>query len=189
MTAEVEFEPVELFRFLAKDEGYRPTSADYAWMYEALKRLTGSTIRTNIPTGGTVTRGEFSIIESYEVISIREESHVPRIVQVRISTWCQRAIQALEFQRMNPEYLEVRKPIERRLYEIALHHTQGRRTWGASLEYLMLHVGTRERKRDFIQRIDDLAERNGIPDFRIQRFGSQVLFIPDPLAENPCRGG
>lgn len=172
----VEFSPAELFRFVKQSSGYRPHGKDHNWLKEGLRRLTGSTIYTNIPTGGRRTTQEFSMIERYEILS--SESGRAKKIAVWLSEWCYRSILARETHQMAPEYLAVRKPLERRLYELATRHCQGRRTWGASIGWLILHTGSLDRERDFKRRIEQIQKDDRMPEYKIQIFGERVIFTP-----------
>jgi len=93
----------------------------YEQLRGAFKRLQGTQIETNILTGGTEELEIFSLIDRVKIVRESREGRMQE-VEVRLSDWVFGAIQAKEVLTLNRRYFRLRKPLERRLYEIARKH-------------------------------------------------------------------
>ena len=93
----------------------------YEQLKAAFKRLQGTQIETNIITGGESQWDVFSLIDRARIV---REGFDGRMldVEVRLSDWVFNAIRAKEVLTLNRHYFRLRKPLERRLYEIARKH-------------------------------------------------------------------
>ena len=99
----------------------RKTSGEgYRLLQAALSRLQGTQIETNITTGGKEVWKIFSFIESAEII---KESRGGRMqeIEITLSDWVFNAIREKggDILTISRDYFRLRKPLERRLYEIA----------------------------------------------------------------------
>ena len=95
---------------------------DYMALVEALDRLEGTRIRTNIITGDEEQIDGFGLIDSS---SIRRKHGLDgRLLwcEITLSDWVFNAIRAQEVLTLHRDYFRLRKPIERRIYEIARKH-------------------------------------------------------------------
>jgi plasmid replication initiation protein len=87
---------------------------------------------------------------------------------VTISEWLYNAIQASEILTLNPAYFELRKPLERRMYEIARKHVGRQGIWEIGLETLRSKCGsTVERTRQFRAEVSKIAATDKLPDYRV----------------------
>src|SRR5579871_4679578 len=130
---------------------------DYDALVEALERLDGTRIRTNIRTGGTEEFEGFGLIESFK---LRRSEKTGRILEiaVKLSDWVFRSIEAKEVLTLHRDYFRLRKPIERRVYEIARKHCGKQDSWKISLEMLKLKCGSRASLKGFRHDIKQLAK-------------------------------
>ncbi len=139
---------------------------DYDALVEALERLDGTRIRTNIRTGGTEEFEGFGLIESFK---LRRSEKTGRILEiaVKLSDWVFRSIEAKEVLTLHRDYFRLRKPIERRVYEIARKHCGKQDSWKISLEMLKLKCGSRASLKGFRHDIKQLAKGDHLPDYRV----------------------
>lgn len=139
---------------------------DYDALVEALERLDGTRIRTNIKTGGTEEFEGFGLIESFK---LRRSEKTGRILEiaVKLSDWVFRSIEAKEVLTLHRDYFRLRKPIERRVYEIARKHCGKQDSWKISLEILKRKCGSRAPLKGFRHDIKQLAKGDHLPDYRI----------------------
>jgi len=93
----------------------------YEQLRAAFKRLQGTQIETNILTGGNEELDIFSLIDRVKIVRESRDGRMQE-VEVRLSDWVFNAIQAKEVLTLNRQYFRLRKPLERRLYEIARKH-------------------------------------------------------------------
>ena len=161
---------------------WRTNQESYRRFEDALDRLRGTTIKTNIKTGDhTQTRG-FGLIDEYEIIrrdEIGEGAPFGRMVRVRIkvSDWTFRAIQGMEVLTINPQYFRLRRPLERRIYELARKHAGDRDIpFIISLEKLKNKVGSNSSNKKFKFFIKQIALDGYIPDYDIELRDENVVF-------------
>jgi plasmid replication initiation protein len=93
----------------------------YEQLRGAFKRLQGTQVETNILTDGTEELEIFSLIDKVKIVCETREGRMQE-VEVKLSDWVFNAIRAKEVLTLNRHYFRLRKPLERRLYEIARKH-------------------------------------------------------------------
>ena len=145
----------------------RETSGNgYRRLREAFERLAGTRITTNIVTGGVETTSGFGLIDAWQ---IRRRTRGGRMisVEVTLSDWLFRAVLDRSVLTLSREYFGLRKPLERRVYEIARKHCGRQRAWKVSLEVLLKKTGSTSPRRVFRKMIRDMAAENRLPDYEI----------------------
>jgi len=163
----------------------RETSGDaYRRLREAFERLAGTRITTNLVLGEhEVTRG-FGLIEDWEIV---RKSRGGRMIQVKVtlSEWLYSAILAKSVLTLNRGYFQLRRPLERRLYELARKHCGRQPEWRVSLEVLQKKAGSNSPRRVFRAMLRDVIECGNIPDYRLMLDGDDLLWVtPDaPVIE------
>jgi len=120
----------------------------YAGLKAALERLAGTRISTNILTGGREIFRTFGLIEEAEIVSETRGGRM-QDVQVKLSDWVYAAIEHKEVLTLSRDYFRLRKPLERRIYEIARKHCGRQAMWRISLEKLQLKCGSTSSLREF----------------------------------------
>jgi plasmid replication initiation protein len=161
---------------------WRTNRESYQRFEDALDRLRGTTIKTNIRTGDhTQVRG-FGLIDEYELMrrdEAGEASPFGRMTRVRIkvSDWTFRAVQGMEVLTINPRYFRLRRPLERRIYELARKHVgdQGR-PFRIGLDKLQKKVGSTSPAKKFKFFVKQIAEDGHIPDYDLMIEGANVCF-------------
>lgn len=141
---------------------------DYMALIEALDRLEGTRIRTNIRTGDEEQIEGFGLIEAS---SIRRKHGLDgRLLfcEVRLSDWVFNAIQHNEVLTLHRDYFRLRKPIERRVYELARKHCGQQSEWKVSLDILHKKSGSKSTDKEFRRAIRELVEHNQLPDYFVQ---------------------
>ncbi len=91
--------------------------------------MRGTTLKTNIKTGGQKTREIFGIIERAKIVEKSPDDERMVAVEVTLSEWLFNAIQAHEVLTIHRDYFRLRKPLERRLYELARKHCGHQTMW------------------------------------------------------------
>ncbi|WP_238370535.1 plasmid replication initiator TrfA [Heliomarina baculiformis] len=151
--------------------------------YEALKsalvRLQGTQIETNIVTGGTEQLDLFSIIDRARIVRETRDGRMQEI-EIQLSDWVFNAIEAREVLTLHRNYFRLRKPLERRIYEIARKHCGRQKEWKISLEMLQRKCGSsstgREFKRLVAAIVDQDESHDHMPDYAVRLEGNFVLF-------------
>jgi len=137
----------------------------YERMADALDRLSGTRIRTDIETGGRRESRGFGLIDSWRVI----EEHNGRAVAVEVTLpeWLMRAVEDRHVLKISPDYFRLRKPLDRRIYELARKHCGHQGKWTVSLKVLHKKSGSTDTLRKFRAAIRSLAESDELPDYAL----------------------
>lgn len=159
----------------------------YAGFKAALTRLRSTEIQTNITTGGVEQWEVFGFIDAAKTIRKSREDRM-LAVEVTLSDWLFNAIDAKrgDILTISPRYFQLRKPLERRLYEIARKSCGTKnRLLRYGLEKLRLKAGSQSTPKEFrrmVKAIVDMNdEKNHIPDYTFELDGD--LFIIRPRSE------
>lgn len=138
----------------------------YTRLKDALDRLTGVLIKTNIKTNKREHTKGFGVFESYEVIESHKIKNRMVRLEVTLSEWFYNSLIGKEVLSISRDYFLLGKPIERRLYEIARKHCGKSPQWEIGLTKLMEKVGSTGTLRLFRSRLKEIAQDNHLPDYR-----------------------
>ena len=93
-------------------------------------------------------------------------------IEVKLSDWVYNAIHSQEVLTLHRDYFRLRRPIERRMYEIARKHCGRKSEWRISLSLLRKKCGSgstlKEFKRLVGKVISDDIENNHMPDYSVR---------------------
>jgi plasmid replication initiation protein len=155
----------------------RDTSGDgYARLREAFERLAGTRITTNLATGGVeVTRG-FGLIEAWEIV---RKSRGGRMVSVTVtlSDWLFRAVEARSVLTLSRDYFRLRKPLERRVYELARKHCGRQPDWQIGMATLHKKAGSAAPLRVFRAAIRRMIADDTLPDYALSEEPGDILRV------------
>jgi plasmid replication initiation protein len=140
---------------------------DYMALVESLDRLEGTRIRTNIVTGEDEQIEGFGLIDASSIK--RKQGLDGRLLwcEVKLSDWVFNAIRAQEVLTLHRDYLRLRKPIERRLYEIARKHCGQQDSWKIGVPLLLKKTGSQSPEKRFRQMVRHLSEHDHLPDYSV----------------------
>lgn len=160
----------------------RETSGDaYRRLRDAFERLAGTRITTNITAGGEETTRGFGLIESWEIVrqtptGKRGGGRMIRVC-VTLSEWLYRAALSKSVLTLNRAYFDLRRPLERRLYELARKHCGRQSEWRISLPVLLKKSGSNSPRRVFRAMLRDIIAHGHIPDYDLRLDGDDMLFV------------
>ena len=149
----------------------------YERLGAALDRLKGVTIKTNIKTGDGVTTRGFGLISEYEYN--RKGSMFAdrlRYLEIELSPWLFRAIEACEVLPISRNYFRLRRPLDRRIYELARKHCGQQNHWRISLDVLQKKSGSNAPPKKFAFFVRHLTASNHLPDYTATIEKDQVVF-------------
>ena len=165
----------------------RQTSGEgYKLLSKALDRLKGTNIKTNIKTNGKEVINGFGIIDGYEIVI--DDPKTKRMVELKItlSEWLYNSVKGQEVLSIDYDYFRLRKPIERRIYEIARKHCGHQIQWHIGLENLHKKVGSTGNIRLFKQSINHIIEHDHLPDYSLRMKNGNVIFNYKRHKETPA---
>lgn len=120
----------------------------YEGLKAALRRLQGTQIETNLVTGGQEQFDLFSLIDRARIVRETRDGRMQEI-EITLSDWVFNAIRANEVLTLHRDYFRLRKPLERRLYELARKHCGAQQQWQISLERLQHKCGSSSTEKEF----------------------------------------
>jgi plasmid replication initiation protein len=162
----------------------RETSGDgYRRLREAFERLSGTRIVTNIATGGIESTRGFGLIDAWEILRKARGGRMI-LVTVTLSDWIYRSVLARSVLTLHRDYFRLRKPLERRVYEIARKHCGRQTEWRIGLETLLKKTGSTSPRRVFRKMIRDMTE-SGLPDYAIELVDDVVRVRARVSGEGP----
>lgn len=150
----------------------------YEGLRAALARLQGTQIETNLVTGGEAQLDIFSVIDRARIVRETRDGRMQEI-EIRLSDWVFNAIRHHEVLTLHRDYFRLRKPLERRMYELARKHCGRKDEWRVSLGTLQEKCGSGSTAREFkrlVQTIIREDERhNHIPDYAVRFEGEDTV--------------
>jgi plasmid replication initiation protein len=156
----------------------RPTNdLGYERLAPALDRLKGVTLKTNIKTSDSMTTRGFGLINEYEYN--RKGSMFAdrlRYLEIELSPWLFRAIEAAEVLPISRKYFRLRRPLDRRIYELARKHCGQQSHWRVSFDVLQKKSGSNSPHKKFAYYLRNLVTSNHLPDYAMTIEGEQVVF-------------
>lgn len=170
---------------------WRTNRETYQRFEDALIRLKGTVILTDVETGDhRQTRG-FGLIDEFEINrkdADGELSPFGRLSQIRIkvSDWTFRAVKSMEVLTINPQYFRLRRPLERRIYELARKHVgdQGRE-FSIGVGTLQKKVGSNSPAKKFRFFLKEIVRDGHIPDYTMRLEDDLVCFGPRKRRPGP----
>lgn len=174
------------FVFTAHDlfsvTGSNHSARSYARLSEALERLQGTQIKTNIEAGGEGEEGFFSWLSEARLHYSKTRTGERRLkaVKVRLCDWLYRAIlrdrQVLNYA---TAYFQL-GPIERRIYEVA-RATADEGRLEVDLATFRLQIGYQNPVPNFRSAMKGIAGADAIPDYHVE-------LVEDAAAPPPEEG-
>lgn len=144
-----------------------PGGNAYENILDMLRRLKGTTIETNIVTGGVEQTRGFGWIEDYEVTRRGKTGKGVLEAKVTVSQWLYNALLHFEVLTIHRRYFELGQALERRLYELGRKHTGDKAIWKCDIEILRQKSGSSQSIRHFRAEVRNIIKNDALPDYRV----------------------
>jgi len=156
----------------------------YKLLQEGLERLNGTLIQTNIKTNGVEVTEEFGLIDKWKIV--KEDGQGKAVaIEVKLSDWFFNSILGNAVLSIDKDYFRLRKPTERRLYELARKHCGNQVIWKITLLNLKEKLGITSQLKLFRFNIKKITETNHLPEYNISMENDVVMFTrKEPPKEN-----
>ncbi len=155
----------------------RETSGDsYRRLREAFERLAGTRITTNIVTGEDEVTTGFGLIESWEIVRKTRGGRMVSVA-VTLSDWLYQAVLNRSVLTLSRDYFRLRKPLERRIYELARKHCGRQPAWRISVETLHKKSGSGSPRRVFRAMLREMIAADPLPDYRLTEEPGDILLV------------
>jgi hypothetical protein len=158
----------------------RQTSgAGYRLLTDALTRLRGTTVRTNIQTGAIEETRIFGLIEEARITRKTFDGRMLDL-EITLSDWVYRSVISKNVLTLHRDYFRLRKPFERRMYELARKHCGMKDEWKIGLELLQKKCGSNSPLRVFRSLVKKVCAHDTshahFPDYAITMADDIILF-------------
>ena len=161
----------------------------YLQLREALERLQGTQIATNVITGGRETFDVFGLINRARLVRETRDGRMQE-VEIELSDWVFQAVEAEEVLTLDRRYFQLAKPLERRLYELARKHCGQQAVFRIGLEKLRNKCGSQSTMKEFRRLlqsiITDDEQHNHMPGYRFTLTEDMVDVRPKDVREAPA---
>ena len=153
---------------------------EYERLEKALNRLSGTRIETNIKTNGLEITKNFGLVDEWE--AVRRHGRDGRLIalEIKLSDWFFNSLIADELLSINRDYFRLRKPLERRLYEISRKHCGEQKEWQIGLDKLKKKTGSTSADKLFKHYVGKIAEtdraKKHFPDYSLSLHENVVVF-------------
>lgn len=162
----------------------------YEGLKAALERLGGTRISTNLVTGGEEIFDNFGLIERSKIVRQTRDGRMQE-VEIQLSDWVFNAIRAKEVLTLHRDYFRLRKPLERRMYELARKHCGQQATWSISLDLLQKKCGSNSTEKEFRRLVRTIVTQDEIhahfPDYAVTMTDDMVCFTNRRVAVAKAR--
>lgn len=157
----------------------RPTNnLGYKRLDAAFARLQGTQFKTNISTGGKRETRYFGLVDEAGYV-MKEDFSRMDYCEVVLSDWFMRAIESDEVVTISSDYFRLRRPLERRLYEIVRKHCGNQIKWQISLSNLQNKTGSNAPLKKFRMNIREIIAADVTPFYHFE-LNENDLFIARP---------
>ncbi len=147
---------------------------EYELLKKSLKRLRGTVIETNIQTGNQEKWSVFGILEKADVT--REVNGRMVEIEIQLSEWLYDSIMKQSVLTISRHYFRLRKPLERRIYEISRKHCGSQKQWKIGLQSLHKKSGSSGGLKKFRFMLKEIENYNHLPDYSLKIEGDNVVF-------------
>jgi plasmid replication initiation protein len=157
----------------------RPTNnLGYERLEYSLERMAGTVIKTTLETGDEATVEGFSLIASFKY-NRKGSMHAERLryLEVTLCEWLFRAIESAEVLPISRDYFRLRRPLDRRLYDLARKHCGAKDKWRIGIDKLQKKCGSKQERKSFVRHLRETIEADHLPDYALTLDEDQVVFL------------
>jgi len=172
----VAFDPYDFLIFTERSTGGRA----YDSLCDSVERLKGSYFKTNVRINGLIIDEWRGIVDGAK-ITTDEKTKKPKKIEIELSDMVMETIRNRSVLTLNKDYFRLKKPIERRVYELARKHLGTEKShWSPYVKTLHTKSGSKAELKEFRRSIKELVESNHLPDFymELDPENDQVTFRP-----------
>ncbi|UMA67300.1 replication initiator protein A (plasmid) [Roseivivax marinus] len=162
----------------------RPVGGDhYKRLEEAFIRLSGTRFVTNVRTGGKVETRVFGLVEEGGFVRDENSFRVDHC-EVVLSDWMMRAIESAEVVTISEKYFRLRRPLERRLYEIARKFCGNQKKWQIGLENLQAKTGSNAPLKRFRHNLREIIRDDDTPFYKFELTPDDMVIVRPRVMKN-----
>ena len=163
-------EPSRTVRFTVYDylitTNRRTSGRDYLEAQESLQRLVGTRITIESENKDRREARGFGLLEGFRVVEEKDGRMIR--VEMTLPDWLYRSIHPKGVLRISPDYFRIRKPLNRRIYEVGRKFCGHQTEFKISLKNLYSRIGSKSPLKSFRFNVKELVEINDLPDYSIE---------------------
>lgn len=178
----VKINPYHFMLFTNRSTGGR----DYDALADSVERLDGTRYRTNVKMNGVQIDEWFGLIERVRIDS-SEDGKKLHGLEIELSSWAMEAIDKNAVLTLNKDYWRLRRPIERRVYEMIRKHCGKQTTWSMSVDNLHRKSGSLAKRWEFRRKLKEIVEDNHLPDYFVALDEDMLIVRPRPEFLENCK--
>jgi plasmid replication initiation protein len=151
----------------------------YELLKNSLKRLASTSINLKYKMGEYDIDFTGHLLESVTIVTKEQSEEHAGQISVTISNLLFDAVKKNNVLTLSRDYFKLRKPMERRLYELARKHCGSQRSWKVGLETLHHKTGSESPIYQFKYELKKMISIQPLPDYLIE-FGpdmKNIIFI------------
>ena len=134
--------------------------------------------QTNIKTGDKREMRLFSLLDSGSGFVYKDDDRFRLdYCEVVLSDWIMRAIEANEVVSISNDYFRLRRPLERRLYEIARKHCGNQARWQIGLANLQEKTGSNAPLKKFRLNLREIIKEDHTPFYRFDLDEKDLVIV------------
>lgn len=152
----------------------RECSGDgYQRLFAALQRLAGTRIHVHIQSNNGIVDHGFGLLDEWSIVRAPRRTKSTgggtrqTALRLLLSEWLYTAIAEKSVLTLSPDYFRLRRPLERRIYELARKHCGRQAGWHVSLPVLLEKSGSSTAMPIFTRTMKAMVKRNGLPDYAL----------------------
>ena len=166
---------------------------EYKRLERSFQRLQGTQFKTDIRTGNKKEVRIFSLIDEGGYVMQAEGGYVMQAegewrldyCELVLSDWLIRAIDANEVVSISGDYFRLRRPLERRIYEIGRKHCGSQKKWQISLAKLQKKTGSNAPLKKFRLNLRQIIQNDHIPFYRLELTKDDLVTFRPRTTKNP----
>lgn len=149
----------------------------YKRLEDAFARLQGTQFITNIKTGDKIETRLFSLIDEGGFVRTADAKFRLDYCEVKLSQWMMRAVESGQVVTISPDYFRLRRPFERRLYEIARKHCGSQKKWQIALANLQNKTGSNAPLKKFRLNVRQIIQDDTTPFYRLELTDDDMVIV------------
>lgn len=149
----------------------------YKRLEQAFKRLQGTQFTTNIRTGNKIETRIFSLVDEGGFVRTDDERFQLDYCEIVLSDWLMRAIESNEVVSISDKYFRLRRPLERRLYEIARKFCGNQPRWQIGLANLQERTGSNAPLKRFRLNLREIIREDHTPFYRFELNENDLVIV------------
>lgn len=149
----------------------------YKRLEQAFHRLRGTNFSTDITTGSRREKRVFGLIDEGGFVMRGDGNWRLDYCEVVLSDWLMRAIESNDVVTISNDYFRLRRPLERRLYEICRKHCGTQAKWQIGLAKLQNKTGSNAPLKKFRLNLRQIIEDDHIPFYKIELDKNDLVIV------------